>query len=157
MTRPEWLQIPELGRGLIVWTWWGTTAFVVTAVAAAVDLDWSRVPALVVALVLFGAGIVTMLWAFALAVERSRVDAIGVGGLFFGAGSTPIAVRVHLLGALAVQVAVGMITASVRVFTSLAFGTLVPVFAIGMMGLWSARHGEFEPTDPPDESEPGDG
>jgi len=52
---------------------------------------------------------------------------------------------------------VGIVTASVRVFTSLAFGTLSPIFAIGMMGLWSARHGEFEPTDPPDDGDQDEG
>ena len=48
-----------------------------------------------------------------------------------------------------IQTVVGLATASVRPFTSLAFGTLVPIFGIGMMGLWTARNGEFEPTDDP--------
>ena len=143
------LALPNPGTGLIRLSWWGTAVFTVTAFAAAVGSDWLRWPAVIVALVLFAAGIVTMLWAFAAAVERSRVDAIGVGGLYFGMGSAPRPVRLHLLGALTIQVAVGITTASMRPFTSLAFGTLVPIFGIGLMGLWSARHGEFEPTDPP--------
>jgi len=141
--------LPGEGRTLILTSWWGTGVFVVTAAAATIDLDLFQVPALVVALTLFTVGIVTMLWAFALAVERSRIDAIGIGGLFFGAGSAPTSVRRHFLGALAVQLAVGIVTASIRPFTTLAFGTLVPVFALGLTGLWCARWGTFEPTDPP--------
>ena len=140
-------RLPEPGAGLIRWSWRATALFGVTATAAAVRPAWFEWPALVVALALFAVGVITMLWAFATAVERSRVDAIGIGGLFFGMGSTPFEVRLHLLGALVVQVAAGITTAAVRPFTSLAFGTLVPVLAIGMMGLWSARHGDFEPTD----------
>ena len=109
-------------------------------------------------LTLFFAGIVTMLWAFFIAVNRSRVDAIGVGGLYFGAGSTPKAVRWHLLGATTMQLVAGIVTASIRPFTPLAFGTLVWIFGIGMMGLWTARYGEFEPTDEPvDSLDEGDG
>ena len=141
--------VPSEGRRLIVLSWWGTGIFGATAGAATIDLDLFQLPALVVALTLFTVGMVTMLWAFALAVERSRVDAIGVGGLFFGAGSAPGAVRLHLLGALGIQLVIGVTTASIRVFTTLAFGTLVPLFAIGLTGLWCARWGTFEPTDPP--------
>ena len=97
-------------------------------------------------------------WAFFIAVNRSRVDAIGVGGLYFGAGSTPRVVRWHLLGATTMQLVAGIVTASIRPFTPLAFGTLVWIFGIGMMGLWTARYGEFEPTDEPvdngDDTEP---
>ena len=143
------MNLPGPDEALIRWSWVGTIVFVVTAVAAAIRPAWFNVVAVIVALVLFAIGIVTMLWAFAIAVNRSRVDAIGVGGLFFGAGSTPRAVRWHVLGALAIQTVVGIATASVRPFTSLAFGTLVPIFGIGMMGLWTARNGEFEPTDEP--------
>lgn len=145
--------LPGPGTAILRISWWGTAAFCATAFAAALGPDWLRWPAVVVALVLFAAGIVTMLWAFATAVERSRVDAIGVGGLYFGMGSTPRSVRMHLLGALLVQVTVGIVTASIRPFTSLAFGTLVPIFGIGLMGIWAARYGEFEPTDPPGEPE----
>ncbi|MEM9467027.1 MAG: hypothetical protein AAGA90_16765 [Actinomycetota bacterium] len=143
------MTLPGPDTPLIRWSWIGTAAFVVTSVAAAIQPSGFNIPALVVALILFAVGIVTMLWAFAIAVNRSRVDAIGVGGLFFGAGSTPRIVRWHILGALTIQTVAGIATASVRPFTSLAFGTLVPIFGIGMMGLWTARNGEFEPTDDP--------
>ncbi len=139
------------GRRLIVWLWWGTGLFAITAIGATIDLGLFQFPALAVALALFAVGMVTMLWAFALAVERSRVDAIGIGGLYFGAGSAPPDVRRHFLGAQATQLGVGVVTASLRTFTTLAFGTLVPLFALGFTGLWCARYGTFEPTDPPGE------
>jgi hypothetical protein len=47
--------------------------------------------------------------------------------------------------ALAIQVVVAVTTASIRPFTTLAFGILVPMFGIGMNGLWAARHGRFGP------------
>jgi hypothetical protein len=73
--------------------------------------------------------------------------AIGIGGLYFLAGSAPKKVQAHLMGSLAVEVVVAIFTASVRVFTSLAFGILVPVFGLAMAGLWGARHGVFERND----------
>lgn len=150
------LVLPTPGTTIIRTSWWGTAIFAVTAFAAALGPEWLRWPAVVVALMLFATGIVSMLWAFAVAVERSRVDAIGVGGLYLGMGSSPRPVRMHLQGALTLQVAVGITTASLRPFTSLAFGTLVPIFGIGLMGMWAARHGEFEPTDPPGDTDDGD-
>ena len=126
------------------WSWRGTAVFTVTAVAAAISPDLFRWPALVVAIVLFAIGIVVFLWAFLIAVERSRTEAIGIGGLYFLAGSAPRNVQRNLLGSLAVQVVVAVITASVRIFTSLAFGILVPMFGLAMAGLWGARHGVFD-------------
>lgn len=149
MTEPRPLELAGEGAGrqIVVWSWRGTAVFVVTAVAAAISPDLFRWPALTVALALFAVGCVVFLWAFAIAVERSRIVAIGIGGLYFLAGSAPKKVQMHLMGALAVQVVVAIATASVRVFTSLAFGILVPVFGLGMAGLWGARHGAFERND----------
>lgn len=137
----------ETGRRIERWSWRGTAVFVVTAAAAAISPDLFRWPALVVALALFAVGCGVFLWAFALAVERSRIVAIGIGGLYFLAGSAPSRVQRSLLGSLALQVVVAIITASVRVFTSLAFGILVPIFGLGMAGLWGARYGTFESND----------
>lgn len=152
------MNLPEPDGVLVRWSWIGTVVFVITAVAAAIRPPWFQAVALAVALALFAVGMITMLWAFGIAVNRSRVDAIGVGGLYFGAGSTPKAVRWHILGATSLQAVTGIATAAVRPFTSLAFGTLVWIFGIGMMGLWTARNGEFEPTDdPPPVADPTDG
>ena len=137
-------EIDTAGRPIVVWSWRGTVLFSVTAVAATV-FDQLRWLAAAVALTLFGVGCVVFLVAFALAVERSRTEAIGIGGLYFLAGSAPRSTQRHLLGSLAVQMVVGLATAAIRIFTSLAFGTLVPVFGLAMAGLWGARYGAFEP------------
>ena len=132
-----------VGRALIGASWAGTIVFTVTAVIATIDPDSLGVPAVVVSVILFGAGSVAMFWAFLIAVQRSRTDLIGMGGLYFGVGSAPRSVRWQLMSSLGVQLAVAFITASIRVFTSLAFGILVPVWGLGLAGLWCARHGEF--------------
>lgn len=135
------------GSGLIKASWVGTVVFAITAGVATIDPDSLGVPAVVVALVLFGGGVIAMFWAFLIAVARSTEDAIGIGGLYFGAGSAPKDVQRHLMASLAIQVAVAFTTASIRVFTSLAFGILVPVWGLGLAGMWCARHGEFAPRD----------
>ncbi len=140
MTR-EWAD----GQAILNWSWAGTAVFTVTAVAATIAPGWFEWPAVVVALLLFAGGMITMAWAFLVAVERSRTEAIGIGGLYFGAGSAPPEVRRIMLTALGVQIGVALVTASIRVFTSLAFGILVPVWGLGLLGLWCARYGEFEP------------
>lgn len=135
------------GSGLIKASWVGTVVFAITAAVATIDPDSLGVPAVVVALVLFGGGVIAMFWAFLIAVARSTEDAIGIGGLYFGAGSAPKDVQRHLMASLAIQVAVAFTTASIRIFTSLAFGILVPVWGLGLAGMWCARHGEFAPRD----------
>ncbi|MFQ5558020.1 MAG: hypothetical protein ACE5GB_11005 [Acidimicrobiales bacterium] len=141
------------GGALIAWSWRGTGLFVVTA-SAATMAEGARLLAAVVALVLFGFGCVVFLWAFALAVARSRTDAIGMGGLYFLSGSAPPTVRRSLMASLVLEVIVALVTASIRVFTSLAFGILVPMYGLGLAGLWGARHGRFDRRDdrrvPPD-------
>jgi len=104
-------------------------------------------------MVLFFAGIALFLWAFAIAVNRSRADLIGVGGLFFLAGSASRPVQRQLLGSFGLEVVVGLATAAVHPFTPLAFGVLVPMYGLGLCGLWSARYGTFPPR-PPDEGRP---
>ncbi|MEZ5167867.1 MAG: hypothetical protein R2695_15805 [Acidimicrobiales bacterium] len=136
------------GGRLIEASWLGTAAFTVTAAIATIDPDRLGAPAVVVDAVLFVGGLLAMIWAFLVAVQRSRVDAIGMGGLYFGAGP-PGTVRRHLLGSLAVEVVVALVTASIRIFTSLAFGILVPVWALGMAGAWCAVHGQFAPREGP--------
>lgn len=114
-----------------------------TAALAAAFPDLFRIPAIVVALVLFAVGCGVFLWAFAASVERSRFEEVAVAGIYLLQQSTPRRVQWHLHGALATQVVVGLITASARPFTSLAFGILVPMFGLGLNGLWAARYGRF--------------
>lgn len=132
------------GRGLVRLSWAGTTVSCVTSVANAVtgDRDHYALSA-VPALVMLALGCVAFLAAFAIAVERSREEEIGVGGVFFLAGCAPRRIQVTMLASLAVQVTVPLAVAVVRPFT--AFSVLAPVWALGLAGLWGARHGRFPP------------
>lgn len=122
----------------------GTVAFAVTAVAATAVLEpLLQAPAAVVAGVLFLGGCITFTWGFLVAVERSRTEAIELSSLFFLKESAPPAVRRALLALVGAQVVIAGVTASVRPFTSLAFGVLAPVWGLGVITLWSAKHGTF--------------
>lgn len=130
------------GSGLILLSWIGTVTSVVTCGVNAVTGDrdaylLSAGPALV----LFAAGSGAFLWAFAVAVQRSRHEVIGVGGLYFLAGCAPPAVQRSMLASLGVQATVPLGVAVARPFT--AFGVLAPMWALGLAGLWGARHGRF--------------
>lgn len=131
------------GAGIVTLSFAGTGVFLAAATIATLLPDEAARPAAVVDGALFAAGVVAFLWAYAIAVARSRTDAIGIGGLFFLSGSAPKVVRARLLGALAVQVVVAVVSASIRPYTAVAFGILVPMFGLGLAGLWGARHGTF--------------
>ena len=145
-SREQWAP----GQAILNWSWFGTSVFTVTAVTATIWPRGFQWPNLVVSLILFVAGTAAMVRAFLLAVERSRHQVVGIGGLYFAAGSAPRQVQRILLTSLAVQIVVALVTASIRIYTSAAFGILVPVWGLGLTGLWCARFGEFEvrQTDP---------
>ncbi len=138
---------PDAGRGLVLVDAIGTAVFVVTAVVEAILLErWTELVGVTVALVLFAAGCVAFLLAYAQAIQRSRHDEIAVASLFLLAGpAVPGPVKAKLGGLLAVQVVVALATAIIRSFSPLAFGVLVPVFGVGLNGLWAARYGAFPP------------
>ena len=82
---------------------------------------------------------------------------VGVANLYLLTGGTaPRAVKGLMSGALALQVVAAIVGASIgmsglqeRQLNPLAFGVLVPMFAIGMNGAWAARYGSYGPrTDP---------
>jgi hypothetical protein len=52
-------------------------------------------------------------------------------------------VQVLLLSSFAVQVVFGLIAASIRIYTPVAFGLLVPMYGLGLAGLWGATYGTF--------------
>jgi hypothetical protein len=134
------------GRAVVRASLAGTALFVVVNVVETVALGGTRPVGVVVDLVLFAIGCMAFFWAYAVAVGRSRTEEIGVGGLFFLAGKVaPAKIRVIMDGALGVQCVVALVTASVRPFTTLAFGILVPMFGLGLNGVWGARHGTFDP------------
>ncbi len=158
---------PASGAGLRKASWWGTGIFVATAGAAALvlsaDPDGSlsgvlEGVAFAVAVLLFLAGCVLFLAAYARGIARSRTDEVAVTTLFFLAGGVATAVRRSLLGSLGVQVVVALGTAIAHPYTSLAAGALVPMYGLGLCGLWSARHGTFPPRAPgpgPPKPDPG--
>jgi len=129
-------------------SWWGTAVFTVVAVLAVVATDAVGVVAAVVDLVLFAAGCAAFVWTLLRAADRSRAEELSVAGLWLLSGSAPAGVRRALLGALAVQVVVALAAAAARPFTPLAFGILVPVYGLGLAGLWAAAFGTFGPRGP---------
>jgi hypothetical protein len=153
---------PPTARGarIVRVAWWGTGLFAVTAVAGAVSDGIARDVAAVVAVGLFGVGIVLFFVAYARAVSRSRFDAVNVGGVYLLLGTAPRAVQLRLTGALALQLVVAVVTAaataSVRPFTPLAFGLLVPMFGLACCGMWGAYHGAFPARTDPRASLPAD-
>ena len=56
--------------------------------------------------------------------------------------------RVRLFGALGAQVVVAVATAAARPYSSLSFGILAVMWGLGMIGLWGARYGAFQPRQP---------
>lgn len=134
------------GAGLLRWDRWGTAVFVVVASAAAAVPDRFARPAAVVDLVLFTVGLGSFLLAYARAIGRSRTEAVDVIGVFLlGGDVAPPQVRRQLRGLFGVQVVVALVTASIRPYTSVAFGVLVPLYGMGLAGLWGATHGRFGP------------
>jgi hypothetical protein len=130
----------------------GTAAFVVTALTAAVVFSTaSQWVAAITAMSLFAIGVFAFIWSYFNAVQRSRSEQIGVMQIYLLVGPpTPARVRRVMSALLAVQIAVGIGTALARSEaadgspgTSLAVGVLVPMFGIGMNGLWCAFHGVF--------------
>lgn len=137
--------------GIVRFDLFGTVAFVVSATLSAVFFTGAlRVVAVVVAVGLFTVGVVTFLWSYWTAVQRSRTDNIAVVQLYFlASGSTPRDVKRTMNLALAVQAVVGLGTAIARNTTdgragsTLAFGILVPMFGLGLNGLWCSKFGRF--------------
>lgn len=129
----------------------GTALFVVSAtLASVVFTNPLRLVGVVVSLALFASGVFAFVWSYWTAVQRSRTDDIAVAQLYFLAGgSTDVRVKRLMNGALAIQAVVALTTAIARNTTdgragsTLAFGILVPMFGLGLNGLWCAKHGTF--------------
>ena len=132
----------------------GTVAFSITAVTAAIVFSTAaQWVGAITAMSLFAVGIFAFLWSYWTAVQRSRHEQIGVMQMYFLLGDpTPSRVRRIMLLLLVVQVVVAAVTALARSEaedgtpgTSLAVGILVPMFGLGLNGLWCALHGVFPP------------
>lgn len=132
----------------------GTVLFVATALfAAAVFTTPAQWVGASTAMGLFVIGVAAFLWGFWNAIQRSREEEVAVTQLFLLFGSsTPSSVRRTMLSLLAIQFFVALGTALWRIDgpdgtpgSSLAVGLLVPMFGLGMNGLWAAYHATFEP------------
>lgn len=144
----------RLGHVVVATNVAGTALFALTAISAAVffttALQWIGA---ITAMVLFAVGVVTFLWSYYNAVQRSRHEEISVLQLYLLTGSTaPGWVRWRMWGAMAAQVIIAVATAlsrpdgpDGRPGSSLAVGILVPMMGFGLNGLWAAFHGRFEP------------
>lgn len=137
------------GGGIINAAWAAASTFAFTALLATISPDRFGPAAAAVSIALFAIGFGVFLWAYALAVARSRTDAIGIGGLYFLVGSAPKIVAFRLRLALAIEVVVAIASASVRPYSSVAFGVLVPLLGLALCGLWGARFGSFPLRDTP--------
>ncbi|MFN2606286.1 MAG: hypothetical protein ABR511_00105 [Acidimicrobiales bacterium] len=147
-SRPGDAADPTAGLAIRRASWAGTAAFAATAVAASF-LPSLEAVAFAVAVALFLAGCVLFFAAYARGVGRSRNDEVAVTSLFLLAGSAPSPVQWSLLGSLGAEVGVALGTAIGRPYTSLAAGTLVPLYGLALCGLWAARHGAFPPRHEP--------
>ena len=133
----------------------GTAAFLI-ALGIAVPLRTHRFAQFViggVSMVLFAIGVVTTLLAYTRALERSRVEEVGVANLYLLTGDTaPKPVRRTMSLALTVQIVAAVTGAWIGVvgldegqLNALAFGVLVPMFGVGMNGMWAAGNGSYGP------------
>lgn len=140
---------PDAGRRIVSFSWITTAAFAAAATIATIFPDQAARPVAVFEVALFLVGVGAFGLAYARGVRRSRVDRVEIASLFFLAGGTaPAPVRRRLLGAFALQIVVAVVTASIRLYTSVAFGILVPMLGLGLTGVWGATHGRFPRRDP---------
>ena len=127
------------GRSIVVAAWVTFALFAVTIVPDAARLHGLDNVAAGVALSFFVVSVPLWLYAFGVGVMRqARGENVTVGGLFFLTGSAPANVRKQLLGALVVSLVLAAATAWAN-----AFAVLEPMLPFALVGLWSARHGEF--------------
>jgi hypothetical protein len=133
----------------------GTAVFLV-ALGVAIPLRNHRFAQFLiggVSMVLFAIGVATTLWAYTRALDRSRMEEVGVANLYLLTGDTaPKPVRRTMSVALTIQIVAALAGAWIGVvgldkgqLNALAFGVLVPMFGIGMNGVWAAVHGSYGP------------
>ena len=130
----------------------GTVLFGLTAAYAAISFSTAaQWVGAVTALGLFAAGVFAFLISYFRAVGRSRRDEVSVAGLYLLMGDpTPRRIKVTMWLAILAQVLIALLTTLARPDgpdgnpgSSLAVGFLVPMFGIGMNGLWAATNADF--------------
>ena len=119
----------------------GTVAFVVaTALASVWESSASNLINLVVSAALFLGGCAAFTVGFLRAVGRSRAEVVDLAGLFYLTGSAPQVTRRSMLGLWFLQIAVASLSV---IAVQPPFGVMVPVWGIGLISVWGARHGSF--------------
>lgn len=150
---PESERSAAAGAAIIRADVTGTVVFVATALIAAVSFSTAaQWVGAITAMSLFVLGVVSFLWAFYNAVQRSRAEQVSVSQLFLLLGDVaPRRVRRIMLTLVLVQFATALATTLGRPDgpdgtpgSSLAVGFLVPMFGFGLNGVWAAFHGRFE-------------
>lgn len=137
------------GQGVVRTAFVGTGLLVVTSGAAALRPDTFGTIDAVLSGVLFVVGSTAMLWAYARGISRSRAEAVSISGLFFLAGEVaPRPIRRAFWLIVAVEVVAVFAAGFARPYGELAFGILAPMYGLGLMSVWSARHGSFPPRPP---------
>jgi hypothetical protein len=132
------------------------TALFIAALAVAIPWRAHRFAQFLiggVSMALFAVGVATTLWAYTRALDRSRVEEVGVANLYLLTGETaPKHIKRTMSSALAAQIVAAIAGAWIGVvgldkgdLNALAFGVLVPMFGIGMNGIWASRHGSYGP------------
>jgi hypothetical protein len=132
------------------------TALFLGALAVAIPLRAHRFAQFLiggVSMLLFAVGVATTLWAYTRALDRSRMEEVGVANLYLLTGDTaPKQIKRVMSSALAVQIVAAIAGAWIGVvgldkgdLNALAFGVLVPMFGIGINGIWASRHGSYGP------------
>ena len=94
----------------------GTIAFAITAATAAIVFTTAaQWVGAITAMSLFAVGVFAFLWSFWNVVQRSRGELVGVTQVYLLLGPpTPGRVRARMLGLLAVQIVVALVTALSR-------------------------------------------
>lgn len=135
----------DTGAAIVNASFAGTALVVAAGAAGAAAPDTFAGPTVVVSVVLFGIGVAGLLYGYGVGVARSRDDDITLGGLFWLSGTAPKVVRFRLRLAFIAQIVVAFAASAVRIYSPVAFISLAPMFGLGMLAVWGARHGTFFP------------
>lgn len=131
----------------------GTLVAAVAGVLALVSSDLAKFVLVPVAAVTGGVGLVTFVWSYFRAVGRSRQDEISVSQLYVVAGKVaPPSVKRRLQWSLWAQVIVAIVVmfagfqrTEPQEFNWAATIIVLPLFGMGLNGVWVSLHGAFGP------------
>ncbi|HET8930657.1 MAG TPA: hypothetical protein VFN21_08375 [Acidimicrobiales bacterium] len=124
----------------------GTALFTIAQIVASIaPRGATGLVAVVFSLVLFAAGSVAFVGAFVVAAGRSRDNRVTIAGVVWLTNAAPVTVARTLRIALVVQSGVALVTAGIRPFSAVAFGILAPMFGLGCIAWYGARHGTYAP------------